>query len=560
MGFGAFVLVGMLIGFVRGAYRQLTHTITFLATATLSFAAVKLLIGKFIELLSVETIGDVLTKLQSYTGIDMTALYNIILDLDTEGLEGFLILPATVIVAPLAFVVIFLVLRVILSIVSSIIIHLFRIRRAKGLLERFGGLCLSAVETVLFVSVFLLPITSVAGFVNDAYAVMIEDESESSSELSEQYDEIIMPLAKHPALEIAGRSANNLISASFTDNRAGNEAKNEIVYTFKIAVVDLPKLLEIDFSAISDTDDAIIDNTINDIKRSDFSRTVMSGIIRTFAKTCELQTSATVPPPFDTVLGDLFATFSDTTKETVAEDLKLIKDLLVFMSKNHIMSAMSNGEDLMSVLTAKNPETDAPVINGLIQLMKSNERTKHMGTSIPKLSLSLLTNNLTADSEQLATTYANVKDDVNAVLSTKESDYVNKEAYLRALTNRLDDGLKNNGINLDDSMVRSIAEYVDENLSGKTELTEEEFNDVILSYYSAHIDEFGNGTIPDSFGGEGGGFDLGDIIGGQEDTENNEDLIIPGVNEEKDSFDNNYETDGNTDKTNGFSDPSPDFK
>lgn len=512
MGFAAFVIFGMLIGFVRGAYRQLTHTVTFLTTAVLSFAAVKLLIGKFTEILNVETIGDVLTKIQSYTGIDMTALYNVILDLDTEGLEGFLILPATVIVAPLAFVAIFLALRVILAVVSSIIIRLFRIRRAKGLLERFGGLCLSAVETVLFVSVFLLPVTSVAGFVNDAYAVMIEDDSKSGSELSTQYDEIVMPLAKHPALDIAGRSANTLISSSFTDNPAGLAAKDEIIYTFKICAVDLPKLLEIDFSAISDTDKAIIDNTIDDIERSELSMNVMASLVRTFAKTYELQLEISEDSPFTTVFGELFAIFSDTTKQTVAEDLRIIKDLLIFMSENHIMSAVANGEDLMAVFTAKNPKTDAPVIHGLIELLKSSDRTKHIVTSITKLSLSILTDNLTADSEQLAVTYENVKNDVSAILSTKQSDYVNKKAYLIALTNRLDEGLKNNGIALEKNVVRSIAEYVDENLSGKTELTEEEFNDVILSYYSAHIEEFGNGTIPDSLNG-GNLSDLNGLLG-----------------------------------------------
>ena len=153
---------------------------------------------------------------------------------------------------------------------------------------------------------------------------------------------------------------------------------------------------------------------------------------------------------------------------------------------------MSEGGDLTTVLTAKDPDTDAPVINGFIDLIKSNERTKHLVTSITKLSISMLKNDLTADSEQLDVTYDNIKNDVSEILSTDESDYKTKYEYIDALAGRLDEILTDNGIDLSDDTVRTIAEYVDENFAGKTELTEEEFNDIILSYYNAHIEDFEN--------------------------------------------------------------------
>ena len=515
IGFGALILWGMLRGFIRGAYRQLTHTITFLISAALSFVAVKFLIGYLVDWIDAETIGDAFEFIQSTTGADLSSIYQIVLDVDFATLEGVLVLPATVVLAPIVFVLIFFILRIILGIVRLIVAHLLDVRKPQNVLERFGGLCLAAVQTVLFISVLLLPVTSVAIFVDDAYVAIVDDGDEESAKLTEQYYETVMPLSAHPALSIAKRSANSIICASFSSSGDSENAKNDLIYTVKIAAMDLPKLMEIDFNNITDKDKEIIDRTIGDINHSDFIASVMASIISNFSKTFEAETKQTIPAPFDTLFGDLFSIFEDSNKDSIKEDLGLIKDLIIFMSDNHIIKALADGGDLLNVLTSKNPETDVPVINELIDLINGNERTKHLVTSITKLSISMLANTLGSDYNQLTEVYDNIKNDISGILSINESDYGSKEEYLEALSDNLGNALASRGIALDDSIVDSIAGYVDEKgISDPSQLTDDEFNDIILSFYGAQIEQFGNGTIPDSFNGSGGFSGFGDLLGG----------------------------------------------
>ena len=56
---------------------------------------------------------------------------------------------------------------------------------------------------------------------------------------------------------------------------------------------------------------------------------------------------------------------------------------------------------------------------------------------------------------------------------------------------------KENGIELDPEIVGGIADYIDENVEVKDEYTDEEINDVILSYYDVYLEYQKNGTLPD---------------------------------------------------------------
>ena len=101
-------------------------------------------------------------------------------------------------------------------------------------------------------------------------------------------------------------------------------------------------------------------------------------------------------------------------------------------------------------------------------------------------------------SENAQATYDNIKASINKdILSIKKEDYATDEEYVTEVSCALDNTLKENNITLEKEIVDSMAQYVTDNYSDIDEITDEQVNDIILSYYDAYLDYLETGEIPD---------------------------------------------------------------
>ena len=99
---------------------------------------------------------------------------------------------------------------------------------------------------------------------------------------------------------------------------------------------------------------------------------------------------------------------------------------------------------------------------------------------------------------EVEVSYESVKESVNEVLSVKREDFTTDEAYKTVLTATLDKALTDNGIELEEEIVSGIADHIDENYSDFVgELTDEEFNDILLEYFDAYLDYVNSGDLPE---------------------------------------------------------------
>ena len=95
-------------------------------------------------------------------------------------------------------------------------------------------------------------------------------------------------------------------------------------------------------------------------------------------------------------------------------------------------------------------------------------------------------------SESAVAIYENVKTGVNDVLALNESDYATRDEYIAAVSTELDETLKANDIKLDEATLETMSNYIADNYSDVDEITDEDINRALLSYYSSFAN--GEGT------------------------------------------------------------------
>ena len=72
-----------------------------------------------------------------------------------------------------------------------------------------------------------------------------------------------------------------------------------------------------------------------------------------------------------------------------------------------------------------------------------------------------------------------------------------RQQYMQQMTESLDSTLRDNGIELEDELVSGIADYIDDNVDDKNEYSDDELNEIILSYYDVYLEYLENGGSAD---------------------------------------------------------------
>ena len=87
------------------------------------------------------------------------------------------------------------------------------------------------------------------------------------------------------------------------------------------------------------------------------------------------------------------------------------------------------------------------------------------------------------ETEQL---YEDVKNDLHTVLSHNKSDFDTPEEYRDAIKNDLDATLEKNDLSVSEDVREHMLDYIEENYSDTSEITDDDINNAILSYYNSY--------------------------------------------------------------------------
>ncbi len=507
--FALTLLWRMFRGFFRGARLQLLSTCTIFTAILASVLITRLASNSILKFATVDNFELMLTKTVGNTQTTATVV-NALNELPTETVQYVLSIPIAVFFAPFMFLAVYGVVRVVLFVAQRVIKHVFRIGKPKSLTERFAGLCLAAVEAVMVFSILVLPATSVISFADEVMgSISTSSDGESAeaedagfAELKENYVSHVQPaFAENPAFLIANRSVNDSIVKAVSHVGAsvdGQDLREEFIEIVEMILVDVPALKESNLKQPSDGDKARITALIDKLAANGIISNILSGTVSTTAKLIDVETlGISVEPPLDTIVNDVMELLKTCTAETFKDDLYLIKDIYFLLADENILVNLGNEDLLLDALTAKREGEEENAVQKLVSLINDNERTKPLITTLTKLSITMLASQLGNSDFTSEETYESLKGTMNEVLSVKNNEFETHEEYIEALTDTLDSNLKDNGIEIEREIVTGIAEYIDSTYPEASELTDEEFNDVLLSYFDAYLDYVNNGTVPD---------------------------------------------------------------
>ena len=220
----------------------------------------------------------------------------------------------------------------------------------------------------------------------------------------------------------------------------------------------------------------------------DYTARVLAGVLRGSSKALANTISAFgLEAPYDALFTEAFAIFETSDESNVGADLDTMLHVYFILADNELLIYISenNTEGMKSKLTER--IEDELIVDNLIDTLQQNERTAPLVTLFTKLSVSIMADQLGLDEDTIQL-YEGLKDDVNGVLALNRSDFDTEEEYKAEVNTQLSAALESNGILLEDDIVAGMTDYVAENYSEHTEITDEMVNDAILSYYSSYVE------------------------------------------------------------------------
>ena len=486
------IILKMLGGMRRGFWRQLARTGTTLLAAIGSYIASVWLSNHIIGMLDPTTTEELITKIDSAVPGAATQIQEVISTINPQMIEYILLLPATIIIIPILTIVLFLVVNLILKIIRAIVVKIIGIKKAKSNPERLGGAVLAAVEFLIWISVIMIPVCGSLSLANQTFEKAISTADENSkAEFVEIYDEYLLPFVNNPAVSFIGSISSDAMSNGIATVKINNEKTNmrdEVLSVAHIILIDGSVLKDADFTALNAEEKEAVTSIINALSDSPFMANILVEVIHTVPTIYE---SGLIPTDdmadFQHVIDHIMVFMKTVKRQSLADDLNTLKDVYFGFCDSGIMSAITEGQDLMKFIS-DDYNGDKHLL-GMINTLSGNVRTKGIVDQLYNMVLSAAfsgsgnSDGSNSSDDILADIkIEDVKQGLNDIVSVNKSEYSTEEEYREALSDTISTTINNTiGVELEKEVVDEVANYVDENFSEQFEdLTDEEFNEMIF--------------------------------------------------------------------------------
>ncbi len=493
------IILKMLGGMRRGGWKQLLQSGLTLAAAIISYSIAAAISGSIIGAVNDKSIADFIAFMETILPGIGEILRVALSTFDPKAFENVIILPAALVLMPALATVIFLLINLILKILRNVLTKIFGFKAAKNNSQRLGGALLGAVEAIIWAIMVTLPLTGLLGIADRACDDAINSDSGVENEaLVSTYDEFILPFTENPAYTFMDSLGSQALSdgiATITINNQRTNLREEILSVVEIALVEIPALEDADFGALTEDNKRSLDNIIDALNRSPFMASLVTGVIQSSSG---FMNSDLIP--FDKagdggkLFGSLLAFLEGVSQDTLEKDVDTIKNVYYLISDSRIIKDIEENPDadIMSLLQEKRESGD-DTIACIVDVLQKNERTAPIVRALTEMLLSALSQNVTLpDGSTVSVSYDSLKKDMQSVLDVDRDSYESEEEYVDAISNNLDVTLRENGIEMEAEIVDSIAEYISDEYGNVSELTDEQFNDILLNYYDAYLEYVGN--------------------------------------------------------------------
>jgi hypothetical protein len=194
-----------------------------------------------------------------------------------------------------------------------------------------------------------------------------------------------------------------------------------------------------------------------------------------------------VPAPYDIILNPAITMFATSDENNFRSDVDTLLDVYFILSDSGILKSFGQEgqENAMRDAFIVKDDNGETTINKIVGKLNQNEHMRPIVKSITDMSLMMLSGSLGTD-VNVVETYDSVKSGMQEVIAIDRNAYTDEE-YKAIRNETLNNTLIENNITLTPEEVDGIGDYIDEHYGEDNELTDEEFNDIIFSYYDVYM-------------------------------------------------------------------------
>ena len=520
-------------GAKRGAYQQPIHLGVVLIGAIISFIATLILSSSVFTALDGFTMEELVGKVESLTGAPFDEqMRSVILAINPSTITALLALPVAL-MCPIIFTLCYFALSFLTNTAYKIVCKACGLQRRRDTVGKVIGASLGALEGVLVMTLFLVPISSIFNL-----ATTVTSEIQTDDAATVEVFEAIDGFTETPVMQLASFAGGDFLTRELTTVHVQDSDVNlskEIAVGFEI-FNNISLISNLGEGEISDEQRAAVSAIIAALERSDYLPLILSDATHALSALVFGDVPENPTKPEEKLTKALADMLSSSTPDTIVDDLAMIMDAAFLLIDNGVFEALEGGdEDAITTLLSQRDEEGNSIIKQAIRLLTSNPRTSGIIAALNELSVSLMCQSMGIEGDA-AQVYEDLKQGLNDVAAITPDSYETEEEYHEALGETLNQTLVNNGIELEEEMLDTMTGYVGDYLEEAREngtldeqLTDENVTEIILTYYDAYLQYQENGTVPNIPGLPGGEGDGGN---GNGDRSNNGGTLpsIPGGN------------------------------
>lgn len=519
------MLIGALKGMSRGVGRQAVRTVTVILSVVIALGITSGVGDLFYSSLSSMTPEQFVETLEG-AGVQVigTDLEPILSNVSPETISYILAIPLSLIILPVIFVLVFIVIKLLMLIVHALLSGIFGLSKKKNnFLTRLLGAILGAIQGVACAVIITMPIVGIANTTTDVVNDLKENsENEEVVQLADELHTSLAIVTDSGMVDFFGSVGGNALYNQFTTVTIEENTFNipdEVAEPIVQIIGASDKLAEFDWKNLSKEAKDGIFIIVDAIDNSTYFKKITLDVLELatdayFDGALNMEADALLVEVVDSA----FSVIGSIDENSFKTDIMTIFDTYAILGREGALSAFETGqlEEVRSVLTSEYEYVDGDpitssngsdakvtVLKKVTEILNENSHTRPLVTALSRISVSVLAQSFGSelDTEVI---YSTVKTGLTSTLQISKEGK-SEDEYKAEVKESLNTALKDVEIELDDDVLDEMANYVNENYDTLADIdgngdgvTDDEINEVILSYYDAYIAAGGStDALPD---------------------------------------------------------------
>ena len=491
--FAFYIIWHIIGGYRRGIFRQLFHTGFVIVSAVVAFIGSNVMCGIILNYLDGKSVTDIVSKVESLIHIDIPETAVTILSVfDVQAFEQVLMLPLGVLIMPFVFMGLFFVINIIFKLFYLLSICIFHVDAGVSSANKLSGLVLGAIEGVIVAVMILLPFAGVSGVAGDAYDVIVESNEEYGREDSaaeKMLCDYTQPFAKNPLLGLIDGVVSEPILdklATFENGNAEINMRDEAYSVIRFAFADLPAFKDTDWFALTENDKEVIGGVVDFVSESDYKASLVAEILCAMDRLVDILGVSEEDGSVDVIVA-LFNVFDNIDTDELPDVLNTFKKFYFLASDGDVLGGFASGDraSLTNAFTTKD-ESGKTTVDKMVAVLNENTRTSTLVSTLTKMTITVLSNSMGLD-ENAVTKYNDIKADLSSAIASIDKSKT-KEEQVADVSASLSESFTKNGMTVETGALNNMAVYVVDNYADSGELSDAEFDSIMLNYYQSNKD------------------------------------------------------------------------